>query len=327
MKKQTQLFLFLATIGIFLTGVALAFSVPDPVTNVQFSIQEDVPKLSWDAADDADGIVIGYKIYYGTTSVQNVGDAYDDEITVPGNLTATTLEMLEIGVQYFVAVTAIDDEENQSENYSTEISVLIPAEELPEEITPMEESEIILTTPPVENIDTPEIIETPPETEIFSPEDSEKEYIDGQEVFGPFFPEPEKPAAPPDFTAPLDATDLQIRMDELDISGDVQLQWKKSPDIDNDVADQVLYVKKGDGDWDTGYSIGKDLEALELEINPEENYFVRIVTVDIAGNESAGVTFSFSTKLVQSGPGMGALLGGFVIFVAFLFFVNRRRNA
>lgn len=126
MKHKNLLFFALTILGIFMTSVTLAYSVPEEVTNVQFTVDEGKARISWDAADDADGIVIGYKIYYGTTSVQNIGDQYDDEITVPGNLTTTILEALEPGVQYFLGITAIDDEENQSENYSPEISVLIP---------------------------------------------------------------------------------------------------------------------------------------------------------------------------------------------------------
>ena len=106
------------------TNVAAAQNLslpPEEVTNVSINGTDGALNITWDEADDPDGIVTGYKIYYGTNSVQGVDDYYDGEIEVIGDNTYT-IEDLENGVEYFLALTAIDDEGYESETYSVEAS-------------------------------------------------------------------------------------------------------------------------------------------------------------------------------------------------------------
>jgi hypothetical protein len=68
--------------------------------------------LAWDANTEPD--LAGYKIHYGTAS----GD-YSHTIDV-GNITTYTLTGLEEGVTYYLAATAYDDDDNESD-YSDEL--------------------------------------------------------------------------------------------------------------------------------------------------------------------------------------------------------------
>lgn len=316
---------FLVAASFFLMQTAFGFSVPTQVPNVSATVEAGQAVLSWDEATDEDGIIIGYKIYWGTHSVQSMDDQYDAEKIVPGNLTSTTLEQLTPGVRYYVAMTAMDDEENESEIYSDEITVTVTesgaSEETgdaggTEEDAPNEETGD--PTPPTEPEPQEPAPETPPPSQ---PPAEPSEPAEPNTPFGP-----EKPAAPPDETAPLDASHLQIDVSEMEEDGYVTLQWEKSPNLDGDVTDQILYVKQGNGPWDSGYSIGPDLEELELEVDPDSYYQIRLVTVDAAGNESEGKTFAFSTELTKSGPA-GAIAGGVAIFILFLLLLSRRRHA
>lgn len=97
-------------------------SIPPTVVQGVTVIEEDgLLRFSWEAATDEDGIIDHYKMYYGTSSVQTIDDAYDAEINV-GNVLSYALENLENNSTYYVAFTAVDDEGNESENYSLEVS-------------------------------------------------------------------------------------------------------------------------------------------------------------------------------------------------------------
>ena len=120
-------------IGVFGSQV-LAFSVPSEVQNVRVTPDNGMVHLEWDTATDVDGVIIGYKVYYGTSSVQTESQAYDDEVLVPAQ-TSYTLEGLENGVRYYIVITAVDDEENESETYSVEVSVVPIRGEAPKVIS------------------------------------------------------------------------------------------------------------------------------------------------------------------------------------------------
>jgi hypothetical protein len=76
--------------------------------------------LAWDApATNEDGspltVLSGYKVYYGTAS-----GVYDHSVDV-GNVTTYTLTGLTKGQTYYIAVTAIDTSDTQS-NLSNQVS-------------------------------------------------------------------------------------------------------------------------------------------------------------------------------------------------------------
>jgi hypothetical protein len=164
-----------------------------------------------------------------------------------------------------------------------------------------------------------EDISTPTE-EVVAPENPT------DESFGPEKPEEFKSAAP-DTTPPLEAMNLSVNTEGIDSDGVARLSWKKSLDLENDLADQIVYVREGMGSWDSGYSIGKDIETLELDIEKGQTYEFKVVSVDTAGNRAESQIFSFSTKLPQSGP--AGMIGVFVaVFVlGILGLVSARRRA
>jgi hypothetical protein len=73
-------------------------------------------KLAWDPETDPG--VIGYKVYYGTAS-----RTYGIPTNV-GNVTAYRLNGLTLGVTYYIAVTAYDAANNESD-YSNEVSGIV----------------------------------------------------------------------------------------------------------------------------------------------------------------------------------------------------------
>lgn len=120
MKK----FIFLSLIAtLSLSAQAVQAQIyPDDVEGLSAEAGNQNVVLSWTQADDADGIVLGYKVYLGTESVQEPGDAYDTEILTNDSLPTFTVENLQNDVTYFFAVTALDDEGNESLNYSLEVA-------------------------------------------------------------------------------------------------------------------------------------------------------------------------------------------------------------
>lgn len=387
---------------------------PEEVQNVVVTPGNGQVHLQWTDAKDPDGVVTGYKIYYGTTSVTDAEQSYADEITL-GNVTSYTLNGLSNGTTYYLAITAVDDEGNESQTYSPEVSSIplapgggnpkvIGAEQISNEqvrivmskpvrfqrpydafivensmtfaevtfidaiptdktvlisfgegvLIPEEKYRIIATSavedmdgnpvssgitdtvefqaryiePPVlqPSLTLPEEIKSP-----VSPNNFQTPEITPKDVLFP--PEELIHSAPveipqSDTTSPLDGTGLQIDTSQLESANLVVLKWTPSLDVDGDVADQVLYTRKGLGAWDNGYSLGKTVGELELEVDFNQNYEIRLVTIDSAGNESQGISLAFSTHLAQTGPGeVGTVIALSLVFFMGLFFLGKRRAA
>lgn len=139
--------------------------------------------------------------------------------------------------------------------------------------------------------------------------------------------ETEDLSSAPDQIPPQDARSLAADTSNMD-SGKVAVSWQPALDIDGDVKDQILYMRVGLGAWDEGVSLGKDLSQTMIAVVPNQNYQIRLVTVDNAGNESFGAAFNFSTTLSQSGGGQGTVIVLSVLAVlGFLFlFAGGRRT-
>ncbi len=411
--------------GMFLS-LAQAFSLPSQVENVKVQqVGNGSVLVSWQEAESAEDIIIGYRVYFGTTSIQAAGETYDDEVVVYGGV-ETTIEGLLPNTTYYFAVTALDSEENASENYSAEVEFLlsegeavvepepsctdkikngtetdidcggtcdvcVPEEpvkkiecaELPAKLKSCEVYECTFTNPltqkkqvrtisgrkdttcryeetmssnkrmechlfaemqlllgqyyqdvmsgeKTENILKKALEESQcvvlegdavfPEREVLPEKGNTQE-----ETFGPEKPEEFKSVAP-DTTSPLEALNLSVDTNKIKSEGVVVLSWEKSLDLDNDVADQVLYLREELGLWDDGYSIGENLETIEVDVEEGKNYEYKITTVDTAGNEAESRTYSFSTKLAQSGPaGMyGGILAILILGIFGLFSARRR---
>ena len=124
LKSITYLFLgvFLFQASILPVGSAQEYMAPSDVENIKAVPGDKKIILSWDAASDDDGVILGYRVYYGTNSVQMEDDFYTADILTGESDTTFAIEGLQNGVTYYFSVTAIDDEENESDNYSLEVS-------------------------------------------------------------------------------------------------------------------------------------------------------------------------------------------------------------
>ncbi|MFC1656303.1 hypothetical protein ACFL3C_05515, partial [Patescibacteria group bacterium] len=87
----------------------------------------------------------------------------------------------------------------------------------------------------------------------------------------------------------------------------VKLTWEIAEDAA--IIDQVLYKSTdGGSSYDDGTSLGPDREELELTgLTPGINYFFKLTTKDIAGNESEGLIANIA--LPKTGMGVGLLVG------------------
>lgn len=122
MNIKTLTFLFIAPFLLTQSAHAQIIEAlpPSQVENLVVTHNGSSLNLSWDAATDEDGVVVGYKIYYGQNSVTEAGQSYEDE-TVVENQTQYVLDTnINPSNTYYVALTAIDDESNESENFSVE---------------------------------------------------------------------------------------------------------------------------------------------------------------------------------------------------------------
>lgn len=316
MKKYIQASFLLLALALF--SSASAFSYPSQVTNVRaIPIGETSVQVSWNEATSAEDIIIGYRVYYGRTSVQDLDATYDNDVFASGSKSIIVGDLTP-STDYYFAVTALDSEENESEKYSVEIMATTKGDIIDQTPEPEDIPEPEVEAPE-ENTEEPEIIEEP---EVL-PE--EPPVVEEPEVFGPEVPEGLRPSAP-DIVAPLEAMNLSADMSQISSNSTVLLSWAKSINIDNDVTDQILYVRKNLGPWDSGYSIGKDLETIELDVERGAMYEFKVETTDGAGNISESRVYSFSTELSKSGPAnvMGIAVAIFILFGLGMMAVRRR---
>ncbi len=352
--------------------------------------------LNWKEATD-DGVIMAYKIYYGVNSVETIDDSYDDEITTPDAQTSYTLKNLQNGTTYYFSVTAIDDEDIESEEYSYEVSAkpvsksgsntlsdptsnnkgnptAISAEQISnsEVIVNMSESvkikggtssltfeekisgrkitiqdvsvnsNKILITINENSLDANNTYRITPHSLIEDLSGNPVLTNNSVEFRALFFtktsstpstvltpPVTNKPAysvAPKDTTPPLDPTDLNVDSTHLEEENIVIVSWKLAPNIDRDISDQIIYTRKGLGEWDDGISIGALTSDIDLDVTLNENYQIKIVSVDLANNESNGAVLTFSTHLSQSGPGGSVVALILVLFMTFMFVSSVKRT-
>jgi hypothetical protein len=435
---------------------------PSDVRNVTATAKDKAVLLEWDEATDEDGIVVRYIVYYGVTPVTDEGGSYDQEIDTQSDALSYEVTNLVNDDTYYFGVTAVDEQGNESELYSVEVSatptagsgsssgndgspilqnavhtapnkILVvmsepvqldePTEafELTEDATGnniavlnalvnsqqvtliidpslLEVDEIYRVTAttgvtdfdgnPVSSgiVDSVEFraqenFEAPPEEEAIEEEEEEEVLLDEEPLivaepeetaepatpddFGTFFlddqndssetadfldsllsPEnpinnleseelepltvsPSTPDVPestsdlssaPDQIPPQDARNISADTSNFQ-SGEVLVQWTPAVDLDNDIKDQVLYTRVGLGAWDQGLSLGKDITQAKISVQPNQNYQIRLVTIDQSGNESFGAPFEFSTTLSQSGGGQGTVIALSVIAVLGFFFL------
>ena len=119
--SRSSLILFLSFLALPL-AMAQEAQLPSDVINLEAIGDDASVELSWPPAEDPDGVVLAYRIYYGTSSVQTADDFYTETVDTPTPDTTYRIDGLSNGLDYYFAVTALDDEENESLNYSPEAS-------------------------------------------------------------------------------------------------------------------------------------------------------------------------------------------------------------
>ncbi len=374
MQKYTKIVFsgFLLTLTAFSAQAQEFFTPPADVENVQLTAGNKTLDITWDEGTDKDGLVTGYKIYYGTKSVTKAGDIYEKEVLSESN--SHTLTDLTNGTLYYVAITAIDDEDNESNKYSPEISATPKAPNPPtlESIEYLSSTEIIINMSDPTTADNPKtafrvlndkdtpipvaqaefigssvilefdtdileagttyqvtasnriqnaagesvlngkgdvlsftvpvpVIEEEPAAPILpAPEPRELKRAPKAPVITPDPEEPAPKKEPQTIYPPMNAQNLQVDDTRLKSDSVVILKW--TPSLGDRLADQVIYTRKESGSWDSGYSIGTDIQEVEIDVDTNENYEVRIVTVNDTGLESDGAVLSFSTHLTETGP-------------------------
>lgn len=117
---------------------------------------------------------------------------------------------------------------------------------------------------------------------------------------------PEETVSAEDAIPPEDVTNLASKlMDAMMVS----LSWTGSANSSGDLANYVLYKSTNGVDYTGGVVL--NLDAVEYTVGDlvaDMNYYFKITSVDITGNESEGVVTGF--KLPATGPGLLLLLGG-----------------
>jgi Fibronectin type III domain len=93
------------------------FSIASALLTGLAGAQDASVSLGWSPSSDTN--VIGYNVYYGTSS----GD-YTDEVAV-GNILAATISNLTSGTTYYFAATAFDSAGDESD-FSNESTFIVP---------------------------------------------------------------------------------------------------------------------------------------------------------------------------------------------------------
>lgn len=95
--------------------------LPSDVENVKALAGDSMVTLTWDTATDNVGVK-GYKVYSGLKSVTDAGGSYTYAPINVGNVITYQVKGLKNGTTYYFAVTALDAANNESNNYSVEVS-------------------------------------------------------------------------------------------------------------------------------------------------------------------------------------------------------------
>lgn len=103
-------------------NVALADNVPpSDVDNVKATAGDGSVTLTWNVATDNVGVK-GYKVYYGTSALTPDSEGYALGPVDVGKKINYTVTGLNNGSIYYFAVTSYDEADNESVNYSIEVS-------------------------------------------------------------------------------------------------------------------------------------------------------------------------------------------------------------
>ena len=109
-----------------------------------------------------------------------------------------------------------------------------------------------------------------------------------------------------DNMAPEDVSDFAASMVKKLI---VTLNWTRSLNSSNDLAEYVLYMSTDGSNYGTGIMVSPNSDTFDVtKVVPGVKYFFKLAARDTAGNESTGVVTTF--VLPGTGPELGLLLLG-----------------
>ncbi|HEY5713733.1 MAG TPA: fibronectin type III domain-containing protein [Candidatus Gracilibacteria bacterium] len=125
-KSVAYILCFFFTFQASVTSVGSAqeaSGLPGQVQNVIAEEQDGSVFITWNESVDADGEIVGYKVYYANESVDREGDIYDQSVYTPASEPFYIFGDLTPEKDYYFGVTAIDNDGNESDSYSQEVKV------------------------------------------------------------------------------------------------------------------------------------------------------------------------------------------------------------
>jgi len=94
-----------------------------------------------------------------------------------------------------------------------------------------------------------------------------------------------------------------VKVDTKKIKDEKMVYISWTPNDDPSITDQILFTKKKGEDWDKGFSLGLSISSMGVNVELNQQYEVKIVTMNNLGIQSKGKPVKFSTYLLpKSGP-------------------------
>lgn len=125
--KKVRLLLAAALVFVLAPASVLAVDYATDVEGLEVTeTYSNAVTLEWEPAAGAGhegGETAGYIVHYGTSTVDEMGEVYDDSVDV-GNVTSYVVSGLDTGTTYYFSVVAYDtnDPRNESRNWASEAS-------------------------------------------------------------------------------------------------------------------------------------------------------------------------------------------------------------
>ncbi len=135
--KPRSLLSIITLASLLSMNASIAFAAaPSIVENLEAEAGDSEVTLTWDAAT-ADSGISGYYVYAGTGSTRDEdGGFYSYGSVDVGDMTSYTYEQLSNDTTYYFAVTAYDESNTESEDYSNEVSAKPTAGDAADETAP-----------------------------------------------------------------------------------------------------------------------------------------------------------------------------------------------
>ena len=271
---------------------------PSPPVITNTNVADKRITVAWNNSPESD--VAGYKVYYGTTPGN-----YSNTILV-GNATTYTTNTLAEGYTYYFAVTAYDNNNNES-GYSAEVHETIQADDVTPPAIPtisshdIFENKVSLAWGNVNDTDlagykvyygtqsnsynnvidvgnvnlytTPALVPGVTYYFVVTSYDNEGNESQYSSVIVVTIPSP-------DTTAPIAPTIISYnRVDQK-----VFLSWKANPELD--LANYRLYYGKASRTYDKKIDVGNTTNFTTVNLEAGLTYFFAVTAIDTATNES-----------------------------------------